>query len=184
LDYKFDSKKKKKKKPTIMFFGLTNSPATFQAVMNTIFHKEINQGWLSVYMDDMAIHTRPFNNETEEQHRQCHQAYIHHILQMLEENDLFLKPTKCQFEQKEIKFLGVMVGYGQLQMDPKKLQGVADWKQPCNVQEICKFLGFTGYYCYFVPNYSKIVQPLLDLTKTATPWEFGPTQLSAFEELK
>jgi hypothetical protein len=94
---------------------------------------------------------------------------------MLEENDLFLKPAKCQFEQCEIKFLGVMVGNGQLRMDPKKLQGVSDWKQPHNVREIRKFLGFTGYYRYFVPNYSKIARPLLDLTKTATPWEFGPT---------
>jgi hypothetical protein len=170
--------------PTVMFFGLTNSPATFQAMMNTIFCKEINQGWLLVYMDNMAIHTHPFTNETEEEHRKRHQEYVHHILEMLEEHDLFLKPTKCHFEQREIKFLGVMVGNGQLCMDPKKLQGVSDWKQPCNVQEIHKFLGFTGYYHYFVPNYSKITHPLLDLTKTATPWEFGPTQLTTFEELK
>jgi hypothetical protein len=54
--------------PTVMFFGLTNSPATFQMMMNTIFRKEVAQGWLSVYMDDIAIHTKLKPNETEEQH--------------------------------------------------------------------------------------------------------------------
>jgi hypothetical protein len=42
----------------VMFFGLTNSPATFQMMMNMIFQKEVTQGWLSVYMDDITIHTK------------------------------------------------------------------------------------------------------------------------------
>ena len=58
--------------PTIMFFGLTNSPATFQMMMNTIFRTEVAQGWLSVYMDDITIHTKREDNETEQQHIQCH----------------------------------------------------------------------------------------------------------------
>jgi hypothetical protein len=70
-----------------MFFGLTNSPATFQTMMNTIFCKEIRQGWLSVYMDDMVIHTHPLLNETPEQHIQWHRGYVHHILEILEENE-------------------------------------------------------------------------------------------------
>jgi hypothetical protein len=168
----------------VMFFGLTNSLAMFQTMMNTIFWKEIGQGWLSVYMDDMAIHTHPLLNETPEQHVQRHRRYVHRVLEILEENDLYLKPEKCQFEQGKIKFLGVMVGNGQLKMDPKKLQGVADWKPPRNIREVCKFLGFTGYYQYFVPNYSKIAQPLLDLTKKATPWSYGDREMRAFEELK
>jgi hypothetical protein len=55
--------------PTVMFFGLTNSPATFQMMMNTIFQKEVSQGWLLVYMDDIAIHTKRQPDETEEQHQ-------------------------------------------------------------------------------------------------------------------
>ena len=69
-------------------------------------------------------------------------------------------------------------------MDPKKLQGVADWKPPCNPTEVCQFLGFMGYYQYFVPNYSKIARPLLDLTKKSHTWHWGPDQTFAFEELK
>ncbi len=55
-----------------MFFGLTNSPATFQMMMNTIFHTEVAQGWLSVYMDDIAIHTKREENKTEQQHLERH----------------------------------------------------------------------------------------------------------------
>jgi hypothetical protein len=58
--------------PLVMFFGLTNSPATFQAMMNKIFRMEVAQGWLSVYMDDIAIHTKPLGEESEQQHEQRH----------------------------------------------------------------------------------------------------------------
>jgi hypothetical protein len=59
-------------KPMVMFFGFTNSPATFQMMMNTIFQKEVSQGWLSVYMDDIAIHTKWRIGKTEEHHQQRH----------------------------------------------------------------------------------------------------------------
>jgi hypothetical protein len=80
-----------------MFFGLTNSPTTFQMMMNTIFWKEVSQGWLSVYMDNIAIHTRRCAKETKEQHQQRHQEYTHHILDKLEKHNLYLKPEKCEF---------------------------------------------------------------------------------------
>ena len=91
------------------------------------------------------------------------------MLDKLEEHDLYLKPEKCQFEKDEIEYLGVIVGKGHLQMSPKKLQGIADWSPPKSPTEVQSFLGFTGYYRYFVPNYSKIAQPLLDLIKKTTP---------------
>ncbi len=87
-----------------------------------------------------------------------------------EQNNLYLKPKKCDFKKKEINYLGVIVGNGKIQMDPKKLNGVTDWPVPKNPTEIRKFLGFTGYYQYFVQGYSKIARPLLDLTKKAVIW--------------
>ena len=170
--------------PTVTFFGLTNSPATFQTMMNTIFHQEVGEGWLSVYMDDMAIHTAKLPHESEEQHVQWHWTYVHRVLTKLEENNLYLKPEKCEFEKEEIKYLGVIVGKNHLKMSPKKLQGIADWPIPKMPTNIWQFLGFTGYYCYFVPNYSSIAWPLLDLTKRTTPWHWGEQQFKAFEELK
>ena len=116
--------------PTVMFFGLTNSPATFQTMMNAIFCQEVGEGWLSVYMDDMAIHTAKLPHETKEQHVQRHHTYVHRVLTKLEENDLYLKPEKCEFEKEEIEYLGVIVGRNHLKMSLKKLQGVADWPVP------------------------------------------------------
>ena len=87
-------------------------------------------------MDDMAIHTARLPHKTKEQHVQRHRTYIHRVLMKLEENDLYLKPEKCKFEQEEIKYLGVIVGKNHLHMSPKKLQGIADWpvpKTPTNV---------------------------------------------------
>jgi Reverse transcriptase (RNA-dependent DNA polymerase) len=153
-----------------MFFGLTNSPATFQWMMNTIFRPEVAQGWLSVYMDDMAIHTKPRTNETEEQHLQQHREHVHHILDKLERHDLYLKPEKCDFEQKQIDYLGMVVRQNKVHMDQGKIDQVARWVPPNNPTEVRKFLGFTGYYCYFIKNYSKIARPLLDLTKKSFAW--------------
>ncbi len=136
--------------------------------MNTIFHKQVAQGWLSVYMDDLAIHMKWHPGEIEEDHQRCHKEYIHIILDILEEHNLYLKPEKCAFEQEKIDYLGMIVGQGTLKMDPKKVQGVADWSPLTTVTEVRQFLGFTGYYQYFIPNYSKITCLLLNLTKKTT----------------
>ena len=163
-------------KPTVMFFGLTNSPATFQMMMNAIFQEEMNEGWLIVYMDDMLIATD--NNPI--YHKKC----VHRILAKLAQFDLFLKPEKCIFEQRHIEFLGVILQHGTINMDPTKTQGVADWPQPTTVTDVWSFLGFTGFYQYFIPNYSKIAKPLLLLTQKDTAWEWGKDQKHAFEHLK
>ncbi len=113
-------------------------------MMNTIFQKQVAEGWLSVYMDDLAIHTKRHPNETEEEHRQRHRRYMHLILNILEQNDLYLKPEKCAFEQEEIDYLGVIVGQGKLKMDPKKIQGVADWSPPKTVTKVRQFVTGLG----------------------------------------
>jgi hypothetical protein len=153
-------------------------------MMNTIFRKEVMQGWLSVYMDDIAIHTKRQLNETEGQHQQRHREHTHQVLDKLEKHDLYLKPEKCEFAKEEIEYLGVIIGKNKIRMDPGKLRGIADWPVPRNPTEVQQFLGFTGYYRYFVPNYSKIAQPLLNLTKKNLVWCWEQPQHDAFEELK
>ena len=160
-------------KPTVMFFGLTNSPATFQTMMNSIFAGNITKKWLTVYMDNMAIHTKLQPEETEEQHIQCHQFYVKWILAKLMKHNLFLKPEKCTFKQPPIKFLGVQITQGDVQMDNTKVEKVRNWRTPTNVTEVRKFLGFTGYYRYFIKDYSKIARPLLQLTHLQTPWSWN-----------
>jgi RNase H-like domain found in reverse transcriptase/Reverse transcriptase (RNA-dependent DNA polymerase) len=170
--------------PTVMFFGLTNSPATFQTMMNSIFTNKIAKKWLTVYMGNMAIHTQRLEHEMEEQHIQQHRTYIKRILAKLMEHNLFLKPEKCVFEQPSIEFLGVQITQGEVQMDDTKVEKVRNWRPPMNVTEVCKFLGFTGYYRYFIRDYSKIARPLLQLTHLMSTWHWDEDEQTAFEALR
>jgi Reverse transcriptase (RNA-dependent DNA polymerase) len=122
--------------PRVMFFGLTNSPATFQTMMNKIFATELREGWVSIYMDDILVHT----NSDLPKHREC----VHRILDKLKRHDLYLKPKKCLFEKDQVEFLRVVLKGGTIQMDPTKIKGVADWPQPRTVRDVRAFLGFTG----------------------------------------
>jgi hypothetical protein len=74
----------------------------------------------------------------------------------LEKNDLYIKPEKCAFEQEEMEYLGVIVGKGKTWMDPKKLMVVANYVVPQNTTDVHAFLGFTGYYQYFIQGYSQV----------------------------
>jgi hypothetical protein len=145
-------------------------------MMNAIFAMELKEGWVSIYMDNILVHT----DGNLINHRKC----IHRILDKLKQNDLYLKLEKCLFEKKEMEFLGVVLKDGTIQMDPAKIKEVADWPCPQNVQDVRAFLGFTGFYRYFIPNYSKIARPLIDLIKKATTFHWHTSQKSAFEMLK
>ena len=125
--------------------------------MNAIFAPEIAEGWLIVYMDDILIAT--WDNP------KFHEECVHHILEKLCLHDLYLKPEKCAFERWRMEFLGVVLEDRTVQMDPAKLKGIADWSLPQHVTDVCAFLGFTGFYCYFVPNHSNIAWPLIQLMK-------------------
>ena len=104
--------------PLVMFFGLCNSPATFQTMMNHIFHDLINKGKVIVYMDDIMIFTKTLN-----EHRQI----IQEVLQILRENKLSIKHMKCNFKTQEMEYLGLIVSEGQIKMDPRKVKGVTNW---------------------------------------------------------
>ena len=162
--------------PRVMFFSLTNLPATFQTMMDAIFASELLEGWLTIYMDDILVHT--------EDDLLLHHKCIHQVLDKLRQHDLFLKPEKCLFEKKLMEFLRVVLEKGQIHMDPTKLKGVADWPPPRSVKDVRAFLGFTGFYWYFVPHYSQIARPLIDLTQKAVPFHWELPQIRAFETLK
>ncbi len=112
--------------PTVMFFGLCNSPVTFQAMMNTLFHNQIASRELTVYMDDMAMHTSPREGETHEEHLEHHRKIVNEVLAILEQNSLYLNIDKCEFEQPHIDFLGVCVKNNQMKMEDAKIDKVRD----------------------------------------------------------
>ncbi len=153
-----------------MFFGLTNSPATFQTMMNTIFHDLIDEGNVTIYIDNIAIHSGPRPGESDKEHLKWHQELVWCILEQLKTNDLHLNPEKCVFKQDHLDFIGVHVSRGTVQMKQLKVDQVKEWIHPRNIHEVHKFLGFTGYYWYFIQGYSQITRLLLDLTKQATTW--------------
>lgn len=161
--------------PRVMFFGLTNSPATFQALMNSIFGDLIAAGKVAVYLDDILIFS-----DTREEHRRV----THEVLRRLQEHDLFLRPEKCEFEQTEIEYLGLVIRQGEVSMDPIKVQAVRDWPTPRNLREVRGFIGFANFYRRFIKDFAKITRPLHDLTKKDVAWEWGLRQRTAFDTLK
>ena len=102
----------------VMFFGLTNAPATFQSMINHIFHNLINEGYVIIYMDNILIHTPD--------DLALHRQVINDVLHILIENDLYLKPQKCVFEVQEVKYLGVIIREDSIAMDPIKVQGICN----------------------------------------------------------
>ena len=95
-----------------MFFGLTNSPATFQTMMDEVFKEEIATGDVIIYMDDILIATTGS--------LAYHKRKVDHILQKLQDHDLFLKPEKCHFHKSKVEYSSVIAGKGQVSMDPVK----------------------------------------------------------------
>ena len=159
-----------------MFFGLTNSPATFQPMMDTIFREEVAKGDVFIYMDDILIATSGS--------LEYHQQQVNNVLKKLLTNDLFLNPKKCQFHVREVEFLGVIVGKGGVKMDPIKVKAIEEWPVPTNLHSLRSFLGFENYYKDFIEDYSKLTHPLHDLTKKGAPWHWCDSQRIAFETLK
>jgi RNase H-like domain found in reverse transcriptase/Reverse transcriptase (RNA-dependent DNA polymerase) len=162
--------------PTVMFFGLTNSPAMFQTMMDDIFQEEIAQGWVKIYMDDIIIATEDDEEE--------HARRVNQVLKKLEEHDLYLKPEKCNFHVKEVEYLGVIIGQGQVKMDLTKVKGIMDWPIPTLVKDVRSFLGFCNFYRVFIPHFSDKSQPLNDLTCKNRQWEWTERKQQAFQSLK
>ena len=108
-------------KSTIMFFGLCNSPATFQVLMNHIFDNLMIEGWLVVYMNDILIHS---NNQ------KLHTKWMRKVLEHLWEYKLFLKLEKFSFNKAEVEYLGMIIKGGHVGMDLIKLVAIKEWKPP------------------------------------------------------
>jgi hypothetical protein len=106
-----------------MYFGLTNSPATFQTMMNEIFQDLITKGVVSIYLNDILI----FTNLLEE-----HRRITCLVLDRMHEQKLYLRPEKCEFEKVRIEYLGVIISHNKVEMDLVKIAGVADWPMPSN----------------------------------------------------
>jgi len=143
-------------KPTVMFFGLTNSSVTFQAMMNKLLRNLINIGKVVVFIDDVIVGT-----EDEEGHDEL----VAEIIKRLEENDLYVKLEKCKWKVREVGFLGVVIGPDGIKMEEEKVKGILDWLTLKYVKGMQKFLGLTNYYRQFIEDFASIARPLHNMVK-------------------
>ena len=129
--------------------------------MNDSFHNMIAEGWLIIYMDNLLIYSP---------NTILHEEQTKHVLQCMTKLDLHLKLEKCKFTTDEVEYLGMIIKPGQLAMDPVKLDGIASWPTPTKVKDVRSFLGFTNFYRQFIPDYSNVACPLINLTKKNLTW--------------
>ncbi|GKV33019.1 hypothetical protein SLEP1_g41575 [Rubroshorea leprosula] len=158
----------------VMPFGLTNAPATFCTLMNKVVHPFLDK-FVVVYLDDIVVYS-----ETLEEHVQ----HLRQVLQVLRENELYVKQEKCSFAQQEVMFLGHRVGHGKISMDSAKVHAIQEWEPPSSVPELRSFLGLVNYYRRFIQGYSARAAPLTDLLKKKVSWEWTAECQRAFEDLK
>jgi len=161
--------------PTIMFFGLTNSLATFQAIMNELLRNLINMGKVAVFINNVIVGT-----ETEEGHDEL----VVEVIRRLEENNLYVKLEKCKWKVREVGFLGVVIGPERIKMKEEKVKGVLEWLTPKCVKDVQKFLGLANYYRQFIEGFASVARPLHDMVKKDKKWEWTEKQEKAFKELK
>jgi len=140
----------------VIFFGMMNSPATFQAMMNEILRDMINEGKVAAFVDDVLVGT-----ETEE----GHDKIVEEVLRRLEENDLYVKLEKCTWKVRKIGFLGVVIGPSRIEMEKEKVDRVLSWPKPKNVKDVRKFLGLANYYRRFIKDFAQVARPMNMLTR-------------------
>ena len=158
-----------------MYFGLTNSPATFQTMRNDIFKGLIDEGYIAIYINDILIFTQTIEH---------HWEVISLVLNTLWRYQLYLKAEKCSFECSKVEYLGLILSEGHVELDLVKIAGVKEWPTPKNVTEVQSFVGFVNFYQRFIPDFSHVAKLLHQLTKKGEPWHWSETEEGAFCELK
>jgi len=148
----------------VMFFGMTNSPAIFQVVMNEILRDMINEGKVVAFVDDVLVGTK-----TEE----GHDKIVEEVLKRLEENNLYVNPEKYVWKVQKIGFLGVVIGSNRIEMEKEKVDGVLSWPEPKNIKDIRKFLGLANYYRRFIKDFAQVARPINILTRKDVKWQWG-----------
>jgi hypothetical protein len=158
----------------VLPFGLTGGPATFQRYINSTLVEYLNQ-FVTAYMDDVII----FSKSKEE-----HIEHVNQVLQKLQEAGLQVDVRKSEFMVTETKFLGLIISTKGLKMDNEKIQVIQEWNTPTSLLEVQSFVGFCNFYRRFIKDFSKILRPLIELTKKSQPFNWSPQCQEAFEYFK
>jgi hypothetical protein len=158
----------------VMSFGLTNAPAHFMYLMNSVFMPELDK-FVFVFIDDILLYSK----STEE-----HEDHSWVVLQRPWDHQLYSKFSKCEFWINEVPFLGDVISSEGITLDPSKVRDVLDWEPPKCVHKVWSFLGLAGYYRRFIPNFSKISKPITEVLKKGTKYVWSKECDEAFQTLK
>jgi hypothetical protein len=139
----------------VMSFSLTNAPAYFMYLVNSVFMTELDK-FVVVFVDYILVYSKSEEERAE---------HLRIVLQRLRDHKLYAKFSKCEFWLDSVKFLGHTISSEGISVDPCKVQEVMDWKPPKSVHQIRSFLGLAGYYRRFVPDFSRIAKPMTELLK-------------------
>ena len=160
---------------TVMPFGLHSTPATFQRMINHVLSG--CQDFVRAYIDDIVVYSRSWEE---------HLDHLRQVLTRLQGAGLTVKIKKCQFGRPKVPYLGHLVGGGDLEPDPGKVQAVKEYPQPETKKDVRAFLGLAGYYRRFIPNFAAVAVPMTELTRKGQPHRVCWTQRQgdAFQKLK
>ncbi|KAD6796106.1 hypothetical protein E3N88_07002 [Mikania micrantha] len=158
----------------VMSFGLTNAPVAFMDLMNRVCRPMLDRSVI-VFIDDILIYSKSEGD---------HACHIREVLEMLRREKLYAKFSKCAFWLREVQFLGHVISPEGIMVDPAKVEAVMKWNPTKTPTEVRSFLGLAGYYRRFIQDFSRIATPLTKLTRKEVKYDWGPTQVQAFEELK
>ncbi|GKU88115.1 hypothetical protein SLEP1_g2416 [Rubroshorea leprosula] len=146
----------------VMPFGLTNASTALMDLMHRVLQPYLDK-FVIVFMDDILVYSLD---------EESHAKHLALVLQMCREKELYAKLDKCEFWLKQVSFLGHVV------------EAVVNWERPTTVTEVRSFLGLVGYHRRFVKNYSKIPEPLTQLTKKDHKFMWSDHCEASFQELK
>lgn len=132
-------------KPTIMFFGITNLLAIFQAIMNEILRDLVNKAKVAVFVDDMLVGTKT---------KERHDEIVEEVLRRLEKNNLYVKPEKYIWRVQKIGFLGVVIGLNRIEMEKEKINRVLSQLEPKKYKRYQEILGPCNYYRRFIKDFA------------------------------
>lgn len=157
-----------------MPYGLHNSPATWQRLIDKVLGPEL-EPYVFVYMDDIVIATPTF---------QKHLEVLEEIFRRLREASLYLNVEKCQFVRPELRYLGYVVDDSGLHVDPEKIESIVNFPRPRKVREVRRFLGMASWYRRFIQGFSTLVSPITTLLKKSSKWEWSPKAEESFCQIK
>lgn len=156
-----------------MLFGLTNTLATVQSLMNDIFHTTLRR-YVLVFFDDILIYSKTWEE---------HLVHLTMVFDTPLQNQLYFNRSKCLFGQQKVDYLGHIISSNGILADLEKIQSIESWPTPTTITALRGFLGLTEYYQKFIKGYGVIAAPLTSLLKK-DGFKWTQEAIKAFQQLK